>query len=291
MSAAKSFCRAGRIGFCFGVRRTVRMAQEILARTGRLTSIGEIVHNPQVMEGLVRRGLRVVSSPEEVGAEDFLVRSHGLAPQVVEEIRRRGAVISDGVCPRVKKLQTLISVLDTSGFSVIIVGDRTHPEVKACMGFGRRVEVCPPGGAVSRLPASARAAIVGQTTLSFDEYLRSVRAIVDRLSAPCVRVFNTICRVTEERQAAARELSGRVQTVLVLGGRQSANTRKLYEICKAVNPRTFHVESLSDLAAFPLSGVRSIGLTSGTSTAEEFIRAVAEHLRKNGYEEVPGYAK
>ncbi len=286
----KRYWRAGNLGFCFGVQRTVRMAQEILRRTGRLTSIGDLVHNPQVMDGLIAQGLKVVSSPNEVGPGDFLIRSHGLDPGTISLIVRKGVTVHDGVCPLVRKLHTLIARLDREGFSVIIVGDRAHPEVRACIGFGRRVVVCPPAGPVPRVRGADRVAVAGQTTLTFGEHEKAVRAVIDRVSAPCLRVFNTICRVTEQRQSAAQALSARVDAVLVLGGRRSANTRKLYEVCRSVNPRTFHVESLNDLAGVPLTGVRKIGLTSGTSTAEECIRAVEAYLQTHGYEEGSGYA-
>ena len=262
------------------------MAEEIL-RSGRgLTSIGDIVHNPQVMAGLKARGLRVVSSPAAAGPGDFIIRSHGLPPRVVRALRRRGVVIHDAACPSVRKLQLLVADLDRKGFSVIIIGNRDHPEVKACAGFGRRVVVAAPGRCIT-LPARASSvAVVGQTTLSFDEYAGSVRHVIDKLHVAELRVFNTICRVTEQRQAASRRLSGKVQAVLVLGGRNSANTKKLCEVCRAVNPRTYHVESLADVAAVPLGNIRRVGLTSGTSTSEEFIRSVADYFKKKGYEEV-----
>lgn len=278
---------ARNIGFCFGVRRTVGMAESILDQGQPLSSIGDIVHNPDVMANLRHRGLKVVKDCRSLRTGGFIIRSHGLAPAVVEEIRKKGLVIHDATCPYVRKLQGLVERLDRQGFSIIIIGDSRHPEVQALLGYGRSIQVLAPGRGLTRqVPAvlgsrpDAKIAVVGQTTLSSEEYSRTVKQLAAGLDRPAVKIFNTICQVTQHRQKEARDLSRRADGVLVLGGRKSANTRKLYQVCRAENSRTFLIESLQELRKLSLPGGARIGLTSGTSTSRQFIRQVVNYLKK-----------
>jgi len=279
----KKVVAARNIGFCFGVRRTVAMAEEILARDGVLHSIGDIVHNPAVMAGLAARGLRVADGPDDVGGGPFIIRSHGLSPRIVARLRERGVAIHDATCPFVRKLQRLVERLDRDGYFVIIIGDKHHPEVTALVDFARRVRVQDPRE--RHVPRGFRQplAVVGQTTLSFDEYVRCARAVAVRKGTGEVRILDTVCTVTGRRQEEGLRLSRSVDCMLVLGGRKSSNTRKLCEACRAGNRNTFQVESLADLETVPFRRARKIGVTSGTSTSEDFIGRVLSHLEKNGY--------
>ena len=278
---------AENIGFCFGVRNAVAMAEKILKAHGVLYSKGDIVHNPCVMRALAEKGLRTVERLPGIGKGPFLIRSHGLPPRIVRQIEKRGVKVYNATCPSVKKVQNLVKSLDGDGYSVIIIGDAVHPEVQALRDCGENVTVCAPG-TIPRLRAREESiAVVGQTTLSFEEYATSIRHI---LSAPAacrvLKIFNTICKVTEQRQAASRTLSKRVDAVLVPGGKKSANTTKLFQVCRTENPATFRVESVEELKTISWSGVNTIGITSGTSTSEEFIRSVVAFLKNKGYGEV-----
>lgn len=277
---------AHNIGFCFGVRRTVGMAESILAQGKDLFSIGDIVHNPEVMANLRRQGLKVVTQTRVLRNGGFLIRSHGLAPAIVEEIRQKGLVIYDATCPYVRKLQNLVKNLDRKGFFIIIIGDRQHPEVKALRGYGKQVYVLSPGSGIPvrlrslfREHSDIRIAVVGQTTLSSDEYLKTAERLSARLDKPGIKIFNTICQVTQRRQKEARDVSRRVDEVLVLGGKKSANTGKLYQVCRTENPRTFLIESLRELQKLSLPNKVKIGLTSGTSTSSQFIQQIVNYLK------------
>jgi len=271
---------AKNIGFCFGVRRTVEMAQGILAEKGCLASIGDIVHNPDVMHLLKSRGLAVVTKPGDVRRRDFIIRSHGLSPCIVNALAGRKVRIHDATCPYVKKLQGTIKRLDKDDYFIIIIGDAQHPEVQALRDFGRNVLVVAPGKPVTKRSVRCRKlAIVGQTTLSFDEYAAGVRAVVDKADCGEVRIFNTICKVTEQRQEEARRLSRNADCMIVCGGRKSANTRKLYQVCRRENRQAYRIESLDELRQLDLSGCARIGITSGTSTSGEFIDKVVQYLK------------
>jgi len=275
-------------GFCFGVKNAVAAAEKALAVHGVLSCNGDIVHNPVVMDELIRKGLRIVPEGSVPDDGPFIIRSHGLPPSVVRRIAAKGIRILDATCPYVKKLQQLIARLDRDGYAVFIIGDENHPEVRALTGFGKRITVLGPGDDVRFPPGGGRTAVVAQTTLPFDEYERSLRKILDNRGVHEVKMYNTICRVTGRRQEAARRLSGSVDAVLVLGGRRSANTQKLYQVCKSVNPRTVQIESAGELERLSLRNAHTIGITSGTSTSEAFIGRVVRYLKKSGKEAVHG---
>ena len=282
----KKLVVARNIGFCFGVRRTVEMAERALSEYGGIYSIGDIVHNPLVMERLKSKGLKVVQTPEEIEGERFIVRSHGIGPDTLDCIQKKGVKVIDATCPSVKKIQSLIKKLDNQKYFIIIIGDEKHPEVIGLKEYGKNTLIFGSKGFSKKVKGLERAAVIGQTTLSFEEYIRKVREITGLPLAREVVVYNTICRVTGERQKEAVELSKVVDVVFVLGGRNSSNTAKLYETVRRYNRNVFYIERMRDIEGLFLTGVDSIGIISGTSTSDNFISEVKEYIKKTGYREV-----
>ncbi|MCM8829485.1 MAG: 4-hydroxy-3-methylbut-2-enyl diphosphate reductase [Candidatus Omnitrophica bacterium] len=274
------------IGFCFGVRRTVEMAERLLKKYGEVYSIGDIVHNPLVVEKLKSQGLKVVNSTDAIRGKRFIIRSHGIGPDVLGCIQKKGVYVFDATCPLVKRIQSLIRKLDNQKFFIIIIGDEKHPEVIGLKGYGRHTLVFGGSGFSKKIKKLERVAVIGQTTLSFEEYIKKVRYLIGLSIAREMVVYNTICKVTGERQKEAVDISKNVDTVFVLGGRNSSNTAKLYRTVKRYNRNAFYIERLEDIKDVPLSKVKSIGLISGTSTSEEFIAEIKRYIKKIGYMEV-----
>jgi len=271
------------IGFCFGVKRAIKMAEKILEEKKVLYSLGDIVHNPIVMEDLISKGLKVIRSINILGNHPFIIRSHGLPSSLKEKVRKKTQYIYDATCPHVERVQKLVKNFSDEGYFIIIVGDKNHPEVKGLKDFAEKSKVVGKDNNFYFKRNLKKVAIVGQTTLSFNEYFERVKMILDRLQAYEVKILNTLCKITQERQREAEELSRKADAFLVLGGKNSSNTRRLYNIGKKENENTFHIERLDELEKIRFEKFEKIGIISGTSTPEKFIEDVIEYLAKKGY--------
>mgnify|MGYP001195867711 CR=1 FL=1 len=282
----KKLVVAKNIGFCFGVNRTVRIADSLLKKHRTLYSVGDIVHNPIVMEDLKSRGLKVTGNLGEIRNCPFIVRSHGIGRDILTRLRRQGVDIHDATCPSVKKLHSLIEKLDKEKYFVIIIGNGKHPEVQALKGYGKNTLVVQEGSEFRDSRLFEKLAVIGQTTLSFKDYLKTADYIIGHLRYRKIVIYNTICKVTEERQAESAEISRRTSSVIVMGGRTSSNTGKLYQNCRQFNDRVHFVERIEETGDISFEKISSVGLISGTSTPESFILAVKEKIKNKGYKEV-----
>jgi (E)-4-hydroxy-3-methyl-but-2-enyl pyrophosphate reductase len=279
---------AKNIGFCFGVKRAVEMAEKLLEKLESLSTVGDIVHNPLVMENLKFKGLKVYNSISEVKGKYFLIRSHGLAKKEIEKLKKANLEIYDMTCPFVKKIHYLVESLSNNGYNILIVGNKKHPEVLGIKGYGKNISVIENKLDVSkyRYYEKSKIAIVSQTTLNFNYYFDVVKNIINMIEAKEILVLNTICKITEEREKESAEIAKFVDAIFVLGGRESSNTKKLFKICKKECKNTFFVEKISDLCKIKLTNFNNLGIISGTSTPDFFIKEVIEYLKKIGYKEV-----
>jgi len=279
---------AKNIGFCFGVKRAVETAEKLLEKISNLYTVGNIVHNPLVIEKLREKGLIVCNSIGEVKGKHFLVRSHGLAKKEIDKLKKADIEIFDTTCPFVKKIHYCVENLEKKGYHIIIIGNKNHPEVLGIKGYAKNIDVLEDEVDLRRIKEKKlnKIAIVGQTTLNFKSYLGLVKNIIKKMKLKEILIFNTICKVTEEREKEAIEIAGKVEAVFVLGGKESSNTRKLYHICKKINSNTFHIEKFSDLSKINYNKFKDIGVVSGTSTPHFFIDDVVEYFKKNKYKEV-----
>lgn len=266
-------------GVCFGVRRALELAEQALAEGPPVYCLGQIIHNPQEVARLARKGFRVIESLDEVsGGGTLLVRSHGLQPAVIAEARARGLKIVDATCPLVRRVQTLAVELQAAGYRVVLAGDREHPEVTAIQGHAPGVCLVGDLEASRKLELHGRVALVSQTTFSPEQFRMIAAELVQR-DLQEVRIVNTICAATVERQRAAAELAGRVDVMFVIGGRNSANTNRLTELCAARGVPTYHVEEPDEVTADQLSCRPRVGVAAGASTPQWVIDAVCNRIR------------
>ena len=274
--------RAPEIGFCFGVRRAVTILEKAALKYGSVETLGAVVHNQLVVERLAALGVRVVEDLNQLEGNIVAISSHGTAPQVLEEIRRRQLHLVDTTCPRVRKAQKAVKELADAGFKVIIFGDTNHPEVKGLLGWSAGKGVATLDGKTiagdDRLPH--RLGILSQTTRSVTHFAQFVGEVGNYAipHAAELRVINTICSATTRRQKAALKLAGRCDLMLVVGARNSSNTQRLAELCSATGVETHLVEAATEIKEFWLRGRNRIGITAGASTPDQTIEEVVLKL-------------
>jgi len=271
---------ADHAGFCFGVQRSLEMAEKALAERDELRCLGQLIHNPQVVAELAAKGLRVVGSLEEVPVEGAaMIRAHGAGPATYQAAEGRSITLIDATCPFVRRAQRSAADLAEEGYQVLVVGERDHPEARGIVEHtGGRATVVEDPAEVNELPLKNRVGIVAQTTQTAEKFIDVIARIVPRVRD--VKVANTICDATSQRQAAALEVARQVEVMLVIGGRHSANTTRLADLCSSIGTPTHHVESAEEIEAAWLTGATRIGVTGGASTPvsaiEETVRRIEE---------------
>lgn len=266
-------------GFCYGVKRAVRMAEDSIAMDGPSFTLGPIIHNPQMVARLAEKGVGLAESlTEAVSGGNMIIRSHGVGPEVYEQAEKMGLRIIDATCPHVKKAQMAAHALAEDGCQVVIAGERHHPEVKSIFEWSGKnaliVETPEEAEAVRRYP---KLGVVAQTTFSGAQFKRIVKVLLDK--APSLRVERTICTATQQRQAAAIEIAHDVDCMLVIGGKNSANTTRLAELCAKAGCRTYHIETADELKSAWFSGMKRVGMTAGASTPDWIIEEVCEKVQ------------
>jgi len=271
--------RAENAGFCFGVKRAIKLAFEAAANSDKpIHSLGPLIHNPQEVEILSQKGVHVVSDLNSLKAEDtVIIRSHGASPAILKEAQAKKLKVVNATCPFVMKAQKLAQRLSSEGYQVLIIGEGDHPEVIGIMGFaGDDVQVIEKPDDVKNMSINKRSGIVAQTTQS----LSNLREVVGELLERCdeLRVFNTICDATALRQETALNISREVDLMIVIGGHNSANTTRLASLCRETGVATQHIETADELQASWLDDAGVVGVTAGASTPEWIIEAVIDRL-------------
>ncbi|OGP11879.1 MAG: 4-hydroxy-3-methylbut-2-enyl diphosphate reductase [Deltaproteobacteria bacterium GWA2_47_9] len=269
-------------GFCFGVKRATKMAfQEAESGNPDTYTLGSIIHNPQVVDKLASAGVSVKNDVENINQGTVIIRSHGVTLDEIDRARKKGLRIVDATCPFVKKAQDLTTLLREEGYFVVIVGDEEHPEVKSIISYGGKdVIVVNSPDKLETLPKKKKIGVVAQTTQSFDNLKAIVNECLGKVGE--LRVFNTICGATAIRQDQSRDIALEVDCMIVVGGYSSANTNRLAEICKSIQPNTHHVEVAAELDSAWFSGVKRVGVTAGASTPEWIIDDVVKRIKEYG---------
>lgn len=267
-------------GFCFGVKRALRIAEETAARGGRVFMLGELVHNEHVLRDIERRGIkRIHRLSRGRGRRTLLISAHGVPESVIERARRFGYSIVDATCPMVKHIHRIAVAMEREGRNVLVIGDCDHDEVRGIVGQlnngaividGRR------GKFPKEVGKIARAAVVVQSTRELSGVLKTVAGL--RQTIRDLEFHNTICRPTGKKQKEIMSLAKRNDVVVIIGSETSANTKRLKEIAVALNPRTHMVGSVRDLDPRWFRGLRTVGVSAGASTPESLIREVMEYL-------------
>ena len=268
---------AEKCGFCPGVKNAIELARKTLAERREVYSLGPIIHNEDVVRQLSDAGLKTVHSVEQMEKGTALIRSHGATRQELQELANKGINIVDATCVLVKRVQKIAQDLSEQGYRVVIIGDKNHPEVKAVVGSAEGVDVIGEAEDLDKLSDCKKLGLICQTTQSPDYFARMISEIVRRGFGE-LKIINTLCRETKDRQDAAVKLCRQVDVMFVLGGLHSANTRKLAELCKKHNPATFHLQNWGELDKSILPGRRTAGVTAGASTPDEVIEEFVRNL-------------
>ena len=266
------------LGFCYGVKRAIKLARENAAPDGTACTLGPIIHNPQMVARLAAEGVGNVSSLEEMTSGTIIIRSHDVGPQVYDEAEKMGLSLVDATCPHVKKAQMAANELAQDGYEVVIVGEKRHPEVRSIYEWsGHKAMVVETEAEASALQPCGRLGIVAQTTFSGEKFKSIVMRLLDKSND--VRIVRTICTATDQRQAAAVALAGQVQLMLVIGGKNSANTTRLAQLC-AEKCKTYHIETAAELQDEWFDKIEKIGITAGASTPDWIIKEVYKKCQK-----------
>ncbi|MBI2866234.1 MAG: 4-hydroxy-3-methylbut-2-enyl diphosphate reductase [Chloroflexi bacterium] len=272
---------AREMGFCSGVKRAVRLL-EVASREGPVDSLGSVVHNPQVVARLQDLGVRVVLSQGEVEASTVAIPSHGAGPGVAEGMAA-GCKIVDTTCPIVRRAQQAAARLKEAGFFIVVFGDADHPEVRAVLAWAQGQGVATTDPHCLPRPLPRRLGIIPQTTqhlASFADFVRDVMALPGNHFSELRVISNVLCQATQRRQDAALELARQVDALLVVGGYNSANTRRLAELCSTL-VETHHIQTVADIDYSWVQGRRRVGVTAGASTPDEAIGEVVTMLRRS----------
>jgi len=275
--------KAARTGFCFGVRRAINMLEKVARERGGVETLGAVVHNQQVLQKLAEIGVSVVNDIDDVKGDVVVTSSHGVSPDLEESIKARNIDVVSTICRSVRRAQVAAKRLADAGFFVIIYGDGNHPEIKGILGWakGQGVATLNEKAVVALDPLPRRIGILSQTTQVPAHFAEFVKKIIDiaLVKDAEIRIIDTICHDSQERQTAALELARRADLMLVVGGRSSANTNRLAELCSHL-AETYLIETADEIQPLWIEGKDLIGVTAGASTAEESVDEVIKKLQE-----------
>jgi 4-hydroxy-3-methylbut-2-enyl diphosphate reductase len=263
-------------GFCFGVKRAIDLAQDIASKNKDVYTFGPLIHNPQEVSRLEKENIRVIEDYSKIEKGVLVLRTHGIPLDIYENLSKKENIkIVDAACPFVKKAQDIIKELSKDSEQIVIVGEKKHPEVVALVSYGKgKCLVVEDKKDVQNIKKTDVIYVVSQTTQSpkkFDEIVEEISKISK------VKVFNTICRATFDRQSAAEKLARKVDVMVVIGGKNSGNTTRLYQICSAIT-KTYHIENVDEIEKKWFDNVGKVGITAGASTPEWIVDAVKKSL-------------
>ena len=272
------------MGFCFGVKRAVETVYGQIGK-GDIYTYGAIVNNEEVVEELREKGVRVIENRTalaKVKNGTIVIRAHGVARDIYEQIERQGLTLVDATCPFVKRIHGIVEEESKKGRQMVVIGNPGHPEVEGIVGWCRTqaIVIDTAEEAENFMPEEGKElCIVSQTTFNYNKFHYIVEIFKKKVYN--VTVANTICNATEERQREAKEIAASVDAMIVIGGRHSSNTRKLYEICSKECPHTYFIQTLDDLHLERPKAVSLVGITAGASTPNKIIEEVQNYVRIN----------
>jgi 4-hydroxy-3-methylbut-2-enyl diphosphate reductase len=263
-------------GFCFGVAITVKKAEEAVASGAKVTTLGHVVHNPQMVASLEQKGLLNARSVDDVEDGALFVRAHGLTTDVFEKALQKGLTVIDATCPMVTKIHVQAERLRGDGYKIVVIGDPNHPEVKGTLSHVPGAWCIQRADEVDALPRASRVGVVVQSTWSGPEFSEIVRRLSSKYYE--VRAVNTICTDTHNRQSEVETLAKQVEVMVVVGGKTSANTKHLAELAERHGARSYHIEGPDELRPEWFEGVATAGLMSGASTPGWLVEQVERQM-------------
>ncbi len=272
-------------GFCFGVRRAVEQVYEQAAGGKPIYTYGPIIHNEEVVKDLEQKGVHVIETEAqlaEIKEGTVVIRAHGVPKEICEKIEARGLTCVDATCPFVKRIHNIVETESKAGRKIVIIGNAGHPEVEGIMSWAKE-----PATVIESMEEARNftcgqdeeLCIVSQTTFNYNKFQDMVEILKEK--GYNGSVVNTICNATEVRQTEAREIAAKVDVMIVIGGKHSSNTRKLYEICMQECANTYYIQTLDDLHPDLPKSVRLVGITAGASTPNNIIEEVQNYVRVN----------
>lgn len=266
-------------GLCYGVKRALNLARETrLTKEGVVYTLGDLIHNPQVISDLKDQGVLSTEALHTLEKGTVIIRSHGVSPEIYTLLERKKLDIVDATCPIVKKIQQRVQRLAESEDEIIIVGNRHHPETKGLIGYSKDKGIVIENEKQARvLPARKKRAILAQSTQDLNLFEKVVATLIKKTGE--LKVYNTICQSTQTRQRSTSELASRVDTLFIIGGKNSSNTRKLFEISKRILPNTFFIEDSGQIQPEMLRGANKIGISGGASTPPEAIQQAVKKIK------------
>lgn len=266
------------MGFCLGVRRAVGTLEDAVNfDDSRVYTLGPIIHNPQVVADFAARGVKTVESPDEVPSDcRVIIRAHGIPLQIKEELKLQGSRIMDGTCPKVIASQKTVRKYASLGYHTVIVGDADHGEIRGLAGYADNPIVISSPEEAEKLNLSGQVMVISQTTIKQDEYDK-VCAVLQR-NCDELKIVESICSATSKRQASLVDLCGRVDACLIIGGRDSANTQRLYMTAHETGIPCWHIQDVSEIPD-EVGGFETIGLSAGASTPDSVILEVERRLQ------------
>ena len=265
-------------GFCFGVKRAIDLAEDIASKNKEVYTFGPLIHNPQEVQRLEKENIKVIEDYSNIEKGILVLRTHGIPLNIYENLSKKENIkIVDATCPFVKKAQDIIKELSKDSEQIVIVGEKKHPEVVALVSYGKgKCLVVEDKKDVKNVKKTDIIYIVSQTTQSpkkFEEIVNEISKISQ------VKVFNTICRATFDRQSAAEKLAKEVDIMIVVGGKNSGNTTRLYQICSAITT-TYHIENIDEIERDWFKDIKNIGITAGASTPDWIIEKIKRRIQE-----------
>ena len=274
-------------GFCFGVKRAVDTVYDQVRKPEQtpIYTYGPIIHNEEVIADLEEKGVITIHSEEELKQlrqGTLIIRSHGVGERIYNLAKEQNLHLVDATCPFVKKIHRIVREASDEGNYILIIGNKEHPEVQGICGWCHGPYTVISSVEEARklqIPEGKKVTVVSQTTFNVAKF----KYILESLQEICYNVIcvNTICNATQERQAEAQEIASEVDAMIVIGGKTSSNTQKLYEICKKECDNTYYIQTLKDLSAYNFQTVCTVGITAGASTPKHIIEEVQLHVRTN----------
>jgi len=269
---------AKKAGFCFGVKRAIDITFDLAKESKKgIFTYGPLIHNPQVVEELRQKGINTTDDLYSKDINTLIIRTHGVSPEVYAETSKMGYNLIDATCPFVKKAQNFTKKLRDEGYQVLIIGDKYHPEVQGLIGFaGSNVIVANETENLTNI--KKKVGIIVQTTQSFETLKRIVLQVIE--AAREVKIYNTICDSTAQRVKETKEIAKKVDLMIIVGGKNSANTNQLVKLSKEVCAKVYHLETAEEIAKKWLNKVEKVGISGGASTPQWIINDVVKKIKE-----------
>lgn len=267
-------------GFCFGVRRALNIALETAAGRKKVFMLGDIVHNEDVVKKIKKAGIKKIAGLKKVNNETLLIRAHGAPSSTFIKAALLGYKIIDATCPMVKEIHRIAQEMEKQGYQIIVIGDKKHDEVRGIIGQlkNRGIIISGEDIPLARIKRIKKACVVVQSTQNINKVLKTVEILKKHI--PNLKFFNTICKPTRIKQEEIKSLPLKNDVMLIIGSKNSANTKRLYEISHGLNKRSYWINSKDEIKTAWFKSARKVGITAGASTPEETIQDIIKYLKK-----------